>query len=569
MPLAAPDMIFSNLFRPVPRLHVAHVRAPSVDNDYSRNAATNSLRKALLEQGALPVKRAAAALALSVLPAFQRRRQRPRSAMRGAGAPQASSPGGEAVVVGAGPSGLAVALMLAGRGWQVTVLERSVDPAAYNPGRGFMYLIDGRGQACLSALGSSLLDKLKASSVSMTDATIMRITPKGVTERVIPMRDGAYRSYWTPRHAFVRLLLDEARRTSNIKIITNAEIDNISCSDQCFSVHASSHGEQVAASGSLLIGADGINSAVRKSFESWDGHKGRFVPKKFRSPAAGLRYKVLTLPNNFELKTSDGSKQIPSEAFASVLGAKPSGPKRKLGLIPVASEHGMRTANLITKADDEVWKLETASDFASYARDQWPHFPLEELVSQDELARFAADRGGYFPSPQYSPAASWVTSDNHASDNTGDSGAGAVIIGDALHAFPPDLGQGVNSALQDVTALLAALEAEGDDSPQRVAKHYENERLPEATALVNMMRVGAPFQYSQSKWRSKVWTVCFLVRVSLNKLLPSIFDKPVVLHVQNPEMSYSEGWRRASRGAKRTCLLLGVLVLATGRLLVG
>jgi 2-polyprenyl-6-methoxyphenol hydroxylase-like FAD-dependent oxidoreductase len=33
-----------------------------------------------------------------------------------------------------------------------------------------------------------------------------------------------------------------------------------------------------------------------------------------------------------------------------------------------------------------------------------------------------------------------------------------VLVGDAVHAFPPDLGQGVNSALEDVFALHRALE---------------------------------------------------------------------------------------------------------------
>lgn len=563
-------MAFLNMFLPLPTLHVARELTVSVNIGCSSNAATKSWRTTVPRDSTRFVKRAAAAgaaLALSTLAAVQRKQHKPGITKCSAGAAQASSAAGTAVIVGAGPAGLAAALMLAGRGWQVTVLERSADPAAYNPGRGFMYLIDGRGQACLSALGSSLLDKLKAASVSMTEANLVSITPAGVTERTIPQRDGAYCSYWLPRHVFVGLLLDEVRRTNNIKIITSAELDNVCFSDECFSVQTSiqQDGQQVSASGSLLIGADGMNSAVRNSFEAWDGYRGRFVPKKFRSPAAGLRYKVLTLPNNFKLELPDGSKDIHSETFASVRGAAPSGRKHKLGLICVKSEHGIRTANLITKANDEVWKLETSSDFASYARRQWPHFPLEDLVSNEELARFAADRGGYFPSPQYSPAASWVTS-NSTSDG---SGAGAIILGDALHAFPPDLGQGVNSALQDVMGLQAALEAEGDDSPQRVAKHFENQRLPEAKALVKMMQVGAPFQYSQSIWRSKLWTLCFLVRVMLNKLMPSIFDKPVALQVQNPEMSYSEGWRRASRGAQRTCLLLGLLVFATGRLIVG
>jgi 2-polyprenyl-6-methoxyphenol hydroxylase-like FAD-dependent oxidoreductase len=37
-----------------------------------------------------------------------------------------------------------------------------------------------------------------------------------------------------------------------------------------------------------------------------------------------------------------------------------------------------------------------------------------------------------------------------------------ILAGDAVHAFPPDLGQGVNSALEDVYALHRALERNND-----------------------------------------------------------------------------------------------------------
>ena len=40
--------------------------------------------------------------------------------------------------------------------------------------------------------------------------------------------------------------------------------------------------------------------------------------------------------------------------------------------------------------------------------------------------------------------------------------SGVVLLGDAIHAFPPDLGQGVNSALQDVVVLGQALQDSQD-----------------------------------------------------------------------------------------------------------
>jgi 2-polyprenyl-6-methoxyphenol hydroxylase-like FAD-dependent oxidoreductase len=45
------------------------------------------------------------------------------------------------MVVGAGPAGLAVALMLAKKGWAVSVFERSSDPAAYDPGGGLLVMV--------------------------------------------------------------------------------------------------------------------------------------------------------------------------------------------------------------------------------------------------------------------------------------------------------------------------------------------------------------------------------------------------------------------------------------------
>lgn len=460
-----------------------------------------------------------------------------------------------AVVVGAGPSGLGAALMLARSGWIVTLLEQSADPCAFDPGRGFMYLIDGRGQRFLSAVSDRLLHELQRNAVEASKAKIGIFKPEGLKEMVLPLKDETRIAYWIPRHVFVRLLFEEARCCSRIQIVPGCTIEAINRdASGSFSVAGTSGNGALDVSGTLLVGADGIRSFVRGTLEQWDGGRGQFIPQEFDSPAAGLRYKVLTIPNDASVQTPNGEEELGSETMYSVRGAAKAGTQLKLGLLPVRAERSSRTANLISKPGDDVWNIEDMEDFLAYAERQWPHFPLRDLVPEEELKRFAADRGGRFPKPQRCAAAAWI---GHAS-------SGAVIIGDALHAFPPDLGQGVNSALEDVMCLhdaLQATEAEGGDVASAVQRFNEL-RMPDVKALIDMMRVAAPYQYSQSKWGSRMWNLNFLARLSLNKILPKIFDLPAFLLVQQSELAYREVWRRAQRGAGRGALVLGAVALA-------
>lgn len=458
----------------------------------------------------------------------------------------------KALVVGAGPSGLAVSLMLAKRGWNVSVFERTSDPAAYDPGKGFMYLIDGRGQKCLRDLSPKLFERLVDSAVAMADAKIGVLTPKGLTERVNPIKDADRKSYWIPRHAFVGFLLDEARKMENINLYLEADIQNMASDASGFHIDVGFAGssEVTAHQASLLVGADGYRSAVRDKLEEWDGKKGRYRVKTFSSPSAGLRYKVLTLPGAFELETPEGKKTFLSEGFYAIRGVSKNKCKQKLGLIPISKEFGTRTANLITYEDDAVWEADTAESFTAYASDQWPHFPLKSLVSDEEILRFAKNRGGRFPSPQYCPSAAW----------TGESGA-AILLGDALHSLPPDIGQGVNSALEDVTVLEACFAStDRDGNASDAVREFETRRMPDVEALIKIVRVAAPFQYSQAPWRGRLWNVSFLCRLLLNKALPAVFDLPLFLLIQRSEMSYREVWKKGGRGAQRATML-GILAV--------
>lgn len=515
----------------------------------------------------------AGALGLKVRAATNRQKSRPRASRVFAvqeAMPATSSTEGSscsAVVVGGGPAGLVAALMLAKRGWHVTVIERNDNPANYDPGRGFTYLIDGRGQNCLKALGGDdLFSRLRDASVGMSAARIGYVTPEGLKVKVNPIKDKTRESYWLPRHAFVQLLLDEVQKESKIQLICSATLESLTQEGGGVVASGSVPSGPFKASGTLLVGADGIGSAVRSQLEKWDGDQGRYVPRTFDSPAAGLRYKVLTLPGELPIDTETGPNACDSASYLAVPGVAPSGTKLRLGILPISGQYGMRTANAITNPADKFWEVSSVEELREYAKVQWPHFPIFDFVSEEELTRFAEDRGGRFPAPQHSPSAAWFpTQAPHGKTPA------AVLVGDALHAFPPDLGQGVNSAMEDVMVLRDALDREGEDkgSLAAVAQNYEAERMPDTEALVQMMRVAAPFQYKQNVFRFRLWNLCFLARLLLNKA-SSFFDLPSFLQVQKSELRYREAWQRGRRGAFRATsaalLLLGGSAAALARL---
>jgi 2-polyprenyl-6-methoxyphenol hydroxylase-like FAD-dependent oxidoreductase len=95
------------------------------------------------------------------------------------------------------------------------------------------------------------------------------------------------------------------------------------------------------------------------------------------------------------------------------------------------------------------------------------NFMDESIVQADEWDRFAESEGTRFPPCQLCPA--MYTSNGQSA---------IVLVGDAVHSFPPDVGEGINCALGDVAALDDAMENNKDDL-EAALEEYERVRLPE------------------------------------------------------------------------------------------
>ena len=468
----------------------------------------------------------------------------------------------EVLIVGGGPAGFATALMLAKRGWKnITVLEKRPNADYYEPDKSFNYLIDGRGQKFTDFI--EITNNLSINGVASTDFYITVITPDGKRKTSkLPIVDPNRRAaYWITRKTFVNLLYEEIQTNwqEYIKVIFNTtciEINkyvsnNDSQSEKLQAIAKIQNDEKIKFEPFLLVGCDGINSIVRNTLKHWDkSSSNKFEMKDFPSPSSGLRYKILTLPPQFPLDENgeEPTKNEMSYAFRSLFQDNKN--QISLGLLPVKNPDEVRSANIITKPNHNIWKLRNGEEMYDFLNKSFPQLPIDKIVSSQEAERFAKSEGGSFPIPQYCNGFYSKLNDE----------AFIVLLGDAIHSFPPDLGQGVNSALEDVCTLNEALEKSNNNLSQALPL-YESLRLPDTKALIRLMQVGYPWQYNQAPISKKFWTINFLLRLTLSKILPFLFSPPAFFLVQNHQLSYKEILTKVERTTRVLYVIIVMLLL--------
>jgi kynurenine 3-monooxygenase len=478
------------------------------------------------------------------------------------------------LIVGGGPAGFATALMLAKRGWtNITVLEQRSTADYYEPDKSFNYLIDGRGQKFTDYLG--ITSKLSKIGVSTQDFYLTRIAPDGSRKSSkLPVVDPKRKtSYWITRKAFVRMLYQEIEHNwqNYIKVLFNArcvEINKISINndeDKLDVIAEVDKDNFIKFAPSLLVGCDGLRSVVRNTLAEWDtSGLNKFQMQLFPCDSAGLRYKVLSLPPKPPLDDS-GEEYAVSEMAYVVLGALRH-PQRslRLGLLPVKDPEEPRTANVITKPDHEVWNLKDGEAIYNFFEKSFPQLPLNKILSLAEADRFAKSEGGYFPKPQYCSSLQFLL--RHKPESKDASAIGVVLLGDTIHCFPPDIGQGVNAALEDVCVLDEALSQTNDDISQALPL-YESLRVDDTKALIRLVQISFPWQYGQDPFRTKLWSIKFFFKLVLSRFLPFLLSPPAFFLVQNYQLPYQEILSRVER-TNKILSALG-LILLCGLLVIG
>jgi 2-polyprenyl-6-methoxyphenol hydroxylase-like FAD-dependent oxidoreductase len=527
------------------------------------------------------------------------------------------------VIVGGGPVGLASALTLSNppHSYDVTLLEKAPSLATiYDPTRAYQYNVNRRGLSWIDQY-ECVQTKLEArgSAPSATGGGFGNIVyipsdpgkpiPSKPQVAQVAGSKGSpaqprVRSYWIPRHQMVEMLeeccraQEEARIAAvqsfsfaqstksevlgSISILRGKNVIDLKVADQTtheLKVVCADGAEYMAA---LVVAADGMDSAIRgclatspppsPSGASTDAapwlhaHAPKFRIRRYRSPSTGLRMKSLQFPPDFVLTNTTGERIPTNSETMYVFRGVNTGPRDyvSLGLLPVKDPTLIRPANINTRPNHILWYMTEGSQVKEFFQRNYPRVNWDELVNDAEWDRFAKAAGTTYPFCQYSPGSAVVS----PRGNTG-----VVLVGDACHAFPPDIGQGINAGLQDVVALDRALKgldvATGQPPKSPVETlgqallRYQANRGPEHAALIRLARCGAPYQYRQAWIRDRVgrflWTMNVALRMFLNRVSAGLIPPAAILIAQDHTKSFRVVMRRASV-TSRTLKLLAAAV---------
>ena len=162
----------------------------------------------------------------------------------------------DVIVVGAGPGGSAAAIILAGMGWEVLLLDKAVFPRDKVCGD----FISPRSLRVLYALGC--WPALQEASPNRVESASLYLNGELLTAGVIPQVEHLPNyGYTLPRTILDEIVFRQAQ-SAGVETIEGCEIKDILIGEDFVMLQAEHDGNSRTFSGRLAIGADGARSTI-------------------------------------------------------------------------------------------------------------------------------------------------------------------------------------------------------------------------------------------------------------------------------------------------------------------
>ncbi|KAK2604626.1 hypothetical protein N8I77_007539 [Diaporthe amygdali] len=321
-------------------------------------------------------------------------------------------------IVGAGLSGLTLALGLQDQGISCTIYESR--PGPLNIG----------GAVMLSPNALKVLDALHLYNGLKTQGwNFSYLQYRDVSNKLLEIYEFGnkdeygYEALRIYRHVLIDTLLAELKR-KNIPIQFGAKFTHVIDEDSDAVSFAFADGSTGRAD--VLVGADGIHSKVRKYL--YPDLEPEFIG--MAATTAAVPTAQLKLPEGYHLPVTIASPQ----------GAFVIAPQQLDG-----SEVLIGKQRRVTEQDRAAWEKtladkEDAVRFLQQGQEQFP-----EIV-QNAVSQINPDKINIWPFYVVPKLDRWASEKRRV-----------IILGDAAHAIPPSAGQGINQAFEDVYILSLLL----------------------------------------------------------------------------------------------------------------
>lgn len=404
------------------------------------------------------------------------------------------------IIVGAGPAGLLLLHYLLRRGnYHIEVYERLNDPfeSDLSQEKTFPLALLERAKKALSEI-ENLLETV-CTNATFCDGTyvynkqkkpklIARKNPLIIIDRVTLVKT-------------LLTTLQEKYDSSLLKINFGCQCIKVNSNQKNITVE-NRNKEVFDSSYDILIGADGANSTVRESLTS---------DREFQYEKEYVTdfYKSVFI-NRF-------NKELNIELEANKLHTWRLDEGMRLMLVP-QGENQLNGVIIFNSEDDTINNLNDSAKVLTFFEDNFPQ--IKGLIDHEEAENFV----NRFVSKIVTIKCNYY----HQKDSI-------LIIGDAAHSVSPSIGQGCNSALEDVLIINSLLDKYNDNWKQ-VLQEFTKTRIPDAHALKELSDYSFP--------RNKKLMFEFFLRIKisrfLHRLFPTIFQPFLFDLVSETLTPYSE-----------------------------
>ncbi|KAK7055000.1 kynurenine 3-monooxygenase, mitochondrial precursor [Paramarasmius palmivorus] len=376
-----------------------------------------------------------------------------------------------AVVVGAGPVGCLAAIMLARRGWKVSLYEgrpgaRSVliffglldepflliadlrlpSSKAAAQQRSINLAISHRGIAAIQAIYPAAAQRFMDTVIPMHGRMIHHLD--GRLDSQLYDRDGQCINS-VDRALLNEDLLEEVSRTQDVELFFRHKVQFVDFDQKKMTVQDLDHGLQRIVDFDLCIGADGSYSVVRRQMM-------KVVRMDYQQEYIKHEY--------IELKMPAGRDNEGRPAFLLDPNHLHIWPRHSYMLIALPNKDQTFTCTLFAPSA-ELDRLNSPEIFLNWFESNFPDALL--ALGEKNLIH------DYTHNPR-SPLICTRANPYHFKDR-------GILLGDAAHSMVPFYGQGLNCGLEDVRVLKILLDKEEVPSTIPITPaEYVDERLAHA-----------------------------------------------------------------------------------------